>query len=197
MHLISLVGDLVSGKRTDSDDPYWERAAQVLVRSAVSLIQIAQEPISLDSICDLVRDAPDSPEDVADENWRERSYCASVIAQAEARKTPEQEGEFELCCAYYLSEFARLNSRTKSSIVAHLTTMADVLRHGYLRRLLGSETTFTPEMLFDAAIVILDLPTVRGAANRVAQSIIKLCVQRAILRRSVKDEPRPVAIICG
>lgn len=196
VHLISLISDLVEGKRTDSGDPYWQRAAQVLVRSAVSLLQIADEPISLDTICDLVRDAPDSPDDVADESWRERSYCASVIALADARKTPEQETEFELCCAYYLSEYARLNSRTKSSIVATLTSIADVLLHGYLRRLLGSETTFTPEMLFDGAIILLDLPTVRGAANRIAQGIIKLCVQRAILRRSIKQHPRPVAIIC-
>ena len=70
--------------------------------------------------------------------------------------------------------------------------MADVLLRGHMADLFDGETNFIPDLTFDGAIIILDLPTkVYGQAGVYVQSAFTYLWQIACEQRDVKLSPRP------
>jgi len=196
--LLSQVSDIVSGKQEQGGgDKFFDRAMQELLRAAIDLLAIARGTVTLEDIRELVASAPQDEEEVDDESWREKSFCARLIMTAfEKEKTPEQEHDFELVGRYWLKEHARLSDRTRTSITATFTSTVDVLQHGLAHRLLGTDTTIVPEATYrDGAVILIDLPIQEfHEVGRVVQNIWKYQFQRAILRRDVERYPRPVLL---
>ena len=64
---------------------------------------------------------------------------------------------------------------------------------GVLRQLFSTNTTFTPADCLSGKIIILDLPIKRfNEVGRYAQVLFKYCWQRAIERRKIERDSRPV-----
>lgn len=209
LHLLtSVLTEIVEGKQIGgSSDPYWERASKMLLRNALALLSVAEGTIRLDDIARLVTSAPQSLEQVQDASWQARSYCAQIIAQTDrmvASNQGKQHGqidaltihEISVANRFFLQEFAAMSDRTRSSVISTLTASIDTLMHGVLYRLFGTDTTFVPELLNDGAIIILDVPMVTyGEVARISASLLKLMTQRALLRRDVGQNPRPIGVI--
>ncbi len=196
--LLSQISDIVSGKQEQGGgDKFFDRAMQELLRAAIDLLAIARGTVTLEDIRELVASAPQSEEEVEDENWRQDSFCARLLQEGfERPKTPSQEHDFQLVSRYWFREHARLSDRTRTSITATFTSTVDVLQHGLAHQLLGTDTTIVPEATYrDGAIILIDLPIQEfHEIGRVVQSIWKYQFQRAILRRDVNKYPRPVLL---
>lgn len=195
--LLAAVAEMARGKAavaTGAD--FWESSRDVLIRNASELLSLAQKPITLDAICELVASAPESPRDVGDPAWRSSSFCAATIDEAQrlvAQKGPRERHDFEIAARYWLKIYAAMADRTRSGVVATLIAMADQLLHGDAWELLCTDTTLVPEATYrDGAVILLDWPTQRyGKVGRLVQCIFKYCWQRSILARTGSAHTRP------
>lgn len=79
--------------------------------------------------------------------------------------------------------------------MSSLTGTTNVLDRGMLRELLSTGTTVTPDATFAGKILVLNLPPKRfDKAGTYTQTIFKYCWQRAVERRAITRESRPVFI---
>lgn len=188
-------------------EQFWERAMRQLIRNGIEILSLSKQPLTLKALAQFVRDAPTSIEQVQiterperDGNkklplWWDTSFCAKCLEEAEQReKTPREQNDFEMASDYWLHEFPNLGDRTRSSIVATFTSVADQLLHGLAWELLCTETTIVPEVTYkNGAVIILDLPIQEyQELGRIVQGIFKFMFQRAILRRDTEEYPLPV-----
>ena len=196
VNLFTTVTEIVEGKQGQhSGDRFWERAMKELLRNAIDLLALAQGTITLEEIVELIADAPQSHEQANDKNWANNSFCLNCIhAAGEKKKTPAQAHDFQVLLRYWLKSYPTLNDRTRTSITATFTSVADILSHGIAWELLATETNLVPEVTYkDGAIIILDLPIQEyRETGRIVQGIFKYIFQQSILRRDTKQYPRPV-----
>jgi len=195
VELLTTVTSLAEGaKGIDSGDKFWDRSMRVLLRNAIEIITIAKGRITLEDICRFVLEAPQSLEQLSDEQWRQSSFTAQCIAEADAKpKSRQEEHDCDVSIRYWLNSWPTLADRTRSSIVATFESVADILLHGMAYELLSTETNWLPELSFQGAITILDLSIQRyHGVGRLIQGIIKYAWQRAVLARNVEEHPRPV-----
>ena len=226
VNLFSVILEIAEGKTEvgGGRDPFWERASRQLLRNAIDLLSLARGSITLDDLAKLIAEAPQHaappwpPEDAQGNEldaadwtdaqreygyWLENSFFAEVFAEVHVKKadgqlTRRQAHDFDAAARYWLHNFATMNDRTRSSIVTTFTSTADILTHGLAWELLAEELTIIPEAAVDAgAIIVLDLPLQDyGETGRIIQGIWKYMFQRAMLRRRVKEKPRPVFLWC-
>lgn len=175
-------------------DPYWDRALRQMLRSAVDVLAVSAGRLSVTAIYDLITTAPHDPEQLRSESWQESSFCMRSIREGEAKpKTDREKHDFELSAKYWLNEFPRLSDRTRSIVVSCFTTLADTLIRGTLHELFGTRTTIVPELTFEGAVIVLDLPVKEfDLVGQVAQLIVKLLWQRSVERRDIGKYPWPV-----
>lgn len=217
--LLTRVMQLVEGKQDQAGgEPFWMRAAQEMMRNAVDLLAIAQGRVTLLDIFRLITDAPRTTpaftlpealqrpaEDASEEEQRQaaiqaflakrdNNFCWQLLNLADAReKGPQQAHDFDMATRYWIHHFPGLDERTRSGVVATFTSVADLLSHGLLHQLLGTDTNFVPEVAFDGAVIILDISVQEyQEVGRILQGIFKLMFQRAVIRRDAEQHPRPV-----
>ncbi|MEM7125672.1 MAG: TraM recognition domain-containing protein [Chloroflexota bacterium] len=196
VELLTTVTSLCEGtKGMDSGDKFWDRSMRVLLRNAIEVISIAKDRITLEDICRFILEAPQSVEQVADEAWRNSSFTAECIAEADAKpKSRQEQHDCDISIRYWLASWPTLADRTRSSISATWESVGDILLHGAAYDLLSTSTNWLPEITFmQGAITILDLPIQRyHGVGRIIQGILKYAWQRAVLARNVEEHPRPV-----
>ena len=177
-----------------ASDPFWPRALRQLLRNTIDLLVLATGRVSLTDMAALIASAPQHPDDFLDAHWRERSMCVACLMQAERRTTGHGRREdLRVTARYWCEEFPNMAERTRSSVVATFTTMADGLIRGHLRELFCTETTCTPELTHQGVILIIDLPVKRyHEVGLFAQLLWKYCWQRATEARDTESNPRPV-----
>lgn len=176
------------------DEGFWKRAMRQLVRNLVDLLVISTGSVSVPDLHRLLIAAPTSHDEMRSPAWRERSFCFHCLkAGDEKPKAPRQEHDFGLCADYFLVEYPNLSDKTRSVVVATFTSLIDVLNRGALRELFCTETNLTPDVVADGKIILLDLPAKEwGEVGLIAQVLFKYAFQRAIERRAVSDDTRPV-----
>ncbi len=196
VNLLTRVTELAEGTHDIAGkEQFWERSMRQLIRNGIDILSLSQGAIILKDLIRFIRDAPINHEQIDDPKWKEESFCAKCILEAAGKeKTPREQNDFEMAADYWLREFPNLGDRTRSSIVATFTSVADQLLHGLAWELLCTDTTIVPEVTFkNAAVIILDLPIQQfQELGRITQGIFKFMWQRAILRRDPKSDPRPV-----
>lgn len=188
-----------SGAGSGQDrEPYWARAAKQLVRNFVELQILATGTVTIESTYRAVIEAPQSADEVRSTGWRESSYCFKLLREADARpKTPSQARDFALVTAYILTDFANLASRTRSTVVSHLTSQLDPMQRGVLRDLFGADSTVTPEDCSDGAIIVCGLPTQTfREVGLLANTCLKYCWQRSMEGRRLARASRPCVLWC-
>lgn len=200
VNLLTTVTEIAEGKQgQEGGDPFWKRAMQELVRNAVDALALAGQPITLDNIARLIATAPQDAAQVHSEDWQNSSYLFTVLSQADAKATSDrQQRDLELTGRYWMQAYPQLNDRTRTSIVATFSGVADILLRGDAYELLGTDTTITPEATFThGAIIVLDLPVQSyRQAGKIVQGIWKYLFQQALMQRHAGQYPRPVFLWC-
>ena len=195
------------------DEGYFRRAAEQLCRNSLQPLVLAARgggvggvggvggnsgSLTIPDLHKFVSSLPTTIEEEASPSWRDRSYCFQTLRAADkAPMTQSERLDFELAVSVILGEWAAMADRTKSSILSTLTSTLDLLSRGTCRDLLSSPTTnVSPEMCWEGAIVIVDLPVlVYHDIARTVAVILKFCWQRAAMRRDLSRGDRPMAII--
>jgi len=186
VNLFMEVASIGSGDaRSRGGDPFWERAMRSLVRNCVDLLSMAGEPVSLHAMFDVIRSAPGDAASASSADWRASSACWRLLDSARARAvgTP-----WELDCrevaGYWLGHLPSLGEKTRGSIVAMFSTLAEALMRGRMRELFCEETSIVPEDVLAGKIVVVDLPVKEWSeVGRMAAVIWKYCLQKAVERR--------------
>ena len=145
--LFTTVLEAAEGGGVSTNDPFWPRALRQLLRNTIDLHVLATGRVSLTDIAALIASAPQHPDDFLDERWRSNSLCVQCLMAAERQTTDlGRREDLRVTARYWCEEFPNMAERTRSSIVATFTTMADGLIRGHLRELFCTTTTVTPEL---------------------------------------------------
>jgi hypothetical protein len=177
------------------DNPFWPRAQREMLANTVEPLFAATGTLRLDDIIRFIGSAPRTRQDAFNDEWKASSFHYQVLCQAmrepKGRAVPEH--AMRASANYWFSTFAELDPRTRSNIVATLTsTLAPFLR-GMLRERFCMGTNFIPELTHEGAIIIVDFPVkIWGDAGVVAANIMKYQWQRATERRTITKNSRPV-----
>jgi hypothetical protein len=167
-------------------DPFWERAMKSLVRNCVDILLMAGEPVSLHAMFDVIRSAPMESSAVRSRAWRAKSECwrRLEIARGRARGT-SWEVDCREVAGYWLSHFPTLGDKTRGSIVAMFSTLAEALMRGKMRELFCEGSSLSPEDVMAGRIVVVDLPVKEwSAVGRMAAVLWKYSLQKAVERRA-------------
>jgi hypothetical protein len=187
VNLFMEVSSIGSGEaRARGGDPFWERAMRSLVRNCADLLVMAGEPVSLHSMFDVIRGAPADTSCPGSSQWRATSPCWSRIEAARHRALG---APWQVDCTevegYWLAHFPTLGEKTRGSIVAMFSTLAEGLMRGKMRELFCEGTNLSPEDVIAGRIVVVDLPVKEWSeVGRMAAVIWKYCLQKAAERRS-------------
>jgi hypothetical protein len=175
-------------------DKFWQRSLRQILRNGIEVCIAAAGEVSMKMLHDVITSAPRSHSEVHSKEWQAGSTCYQLIEEAETKdKTERGQSDFELAARYFLREFPDMPNDTRGSILATYAVMADVLLRGHMADLFDGETNFVPDLTFDGAIIVLDLPVkVYGQAGIYVQSAFTYLWQIACEQRDVKANPRPV-----
>ncbi len=178
--------------RARGGDPFWERAMRSLIRNCVDVLVMAGEPVSLHSMFAVVRSAPADPAGAASPDWKRRSACWERLEAAGERAlgTPWAVDYGEVA-GYWLGHFPTLGEKTRGSIVAMFSTLAEGLMRGKMRELFCESTTLSPEDAIGGRIVVVNLPVKEWSeVGRMAAVLWKYCLQKAVERRTDNADGR-------
>lgn len=201
VELLMKATEFAGGKQsmTGGDGDFWERSSREMLRAAISTLTLAQEELTLEAIARVITEAPRHREEAESENWRQTSYCAQMIARGQRHATSlREQHDWMRSGRYWMQQFATLADRTRSSVIATYTSVADSLNQGIAWELFGTETNIVPEVTYkNGAIIVLDLPIQEYfAVGRLCQALFKYLFQRALLQRNAEVDPRPVFLWC-
>jgi hypothetical protein len=193
VNLFMEVASIGSGDaRSRGGDPFWERAMRSLIRNCVDVLTMAGEPVSLHSMFDVIRSAAPDPATVASPPWKLASSCWRHLEAAKERALGTS---WEVDCrevsGYWLNHFPTLGEKTRGSIVAMFSTLAEGLMRGKMRELFCEATTLCPEDVLAGKVVVVDLPVKEWSeVGRIAAVLWKYCLQKAVERRTDNADGR-------
>jgi hypothetical protein len=167
-------------------DPFWERAMRSLIRNCADVLLMAGEAVTLHGMFEIIRSAPPSLEQLASRDWRAGSACCRYLNTARARALGNPwAADCHEACAYWLDHFPTLGEKTRGSIVAMFSTLAEGLMRGKMRELFCEGTNVSPSDVIAGRIVVVDLPVKEWSeVGRMAAVIWKYCLQKAVERRT-------------
>ncbi|MEQ9617041.1 MAG: TraM recognition domain-containing protein [Phycisphaerales bacterium] len=182
-----------------SGDAFWKADAERYVRHLVTIFTLAGEPLSYRLINECLLNLPEDPEDVQCQQWRSSNPAYGALVRAENQPlTPAQRGDLEDAAAFLLRTVPATPSRTRASTVATVTSAIDPYVRGEVGQVINAgHSTWTPdELVAQPGVVILDLPLQSwGEIGGTIQRILVSSIQRAILRRDLKEASHPVVLV--
>jgi hypothetical protein len=207
--LVNVLQIAMDGGRESGDNanPFWKDSVAQLLTNAIDLCLMSTGSVSLPTIVSIIRTAPLSPQDAATLTydvprrealrasqgivWADVSECAKLLTQAfEKTKGTDRNVDFRETYEFFVREWATLDARTRSNIVATLMSRLSGLLRSPFRQLFCEKTTAPPDLTFDGKIIILNLPVKEfGEVGRYAQVLYKTIWQRAVERRGSHGRP--------
>lgn len=193
--LFSTIMDIIENNTKEAmSEDVWDRTALDLVRYAVIVLSFCDAPLTIETIEHCILDAPQKHE-VNDPHWKSHSFTARRLQEAYRNvKTGRERRDLKAAYDYFMKKHARLAERTRSSIEMTFNSIAGKFRVGDVREMLCTDTTFTPELLWEQGkIIVLDMPVSQfNKEGLLIQGILKHSFQKAMLRRDLNTHPRPI-----
>ncbi len=199
-NLVSLMMVIVDAARValnmpaQDDGAFWVSAMRELLVNAIEPLIAATGRFRLDELMRLISSAPSTAEEIHDERWRSASYFLWVMQTAHDAPVgrPLSATSKQAMADYWFGNYARLDPKTRSNIVATLTATISPLLRGHLHEAFCTTTSVTTEMAHEGAVIIVDWPIkTTGPAGALAGQIVKYCWQRTTESRAVHALTRP------
>ena len=176
-----------------STEKFFDRAVKRLLRNTFDLMMMADEPLSIRGISEVVASAPNHPGLIEDPSWQNSSLCLSLLERASKACA----ADYPVVESYWLSQYPNEDPRTQSNVVQTFLVMADMFNRGVLHELFGTELNITPEITQEGKILLVDLPIKEfSQVGRFAAVLLKYLWQQATERRDVGASPRPQFLWC-
>ncbi len=101
--------------------------------------------------------------------------------------------DLESAILFFTEEFPALNEKTRSIIVAAVSSLLFKFSTGMLRDLFGGQGNVDPRWAFNGAVIVINVPTLEyQEIGRIANMIWKYAFQKACTTREVSERMRPV-----
>jgi hypothetical protein len=157
-----------------------------LVRNCADVLLMSGEAVTLHAMFEVIRSAPTEATQLASSEWRSGSECCRRLEAARDRAFGKP---WEVDCrevsGYWLSQFPTLGEKTRGSIVAMFSTLAEALMRGKMRELFCEGTSLSPEDVLAGKVVVVDMPVKEWSeVGRMAAVLWKYCLQKAVERRT-------------
>ncbi len=179
------------------ENQFFYDSARYLLTNTIDLLRLAQMPITMDAIRDIIMNAPRSAKEAADPKWAETSPCFKALAKAFTSIDPKNADQVALhreCENWFLREYPVISDKTRGIINLCVSMVVRTFLVPPLRALFSGTTNMQPEDIFNGYIIIIDIPTqTYFKAGELAQIAWKRCFQNAVLRHRMKN-PRPVVL---
>jgi len=177
-----------------SEEAYWRNALRELVRNAIDLLRLAGHRLSVDGLGDVIRSAPLSRQEAFEDAFVHGSFCASCIGEAYERTTaPNDRHDLRRTTQYWTEEFPSLPDKTRGCVLGMFGSLTSAFSRADFHQLFCTDSTFAPEDTFKGKIILLDLPThTYETTGAIAQAVIKYVWQKAVARRPITPDARPV-----
>jgi hypothetical protein len=178
-----------------SGDAFWVFQDRRMIANAVEVIKQAYGDVDTWSIQKYINDAPASGDQTQSEEWKKGYFYSTIKKALETEKTQIERQDLSLAMQFWLNEYPQMADKTRSSINASVLGRLHVFNSGIVRELIGTETTVSPQVFDDGAMVLVDMPVANyGLSGTVVAGAWKYATQRHILRRAAGAET-PVACI--
>jgi hypothetical protein len=188
-NLVNLIMEVSSigsgGAQARGGDPFWERAMRSLIRNCADALLMAGDAVTLHAMFEVIRSAPTEPAHLASREWRQGSACCRLLDAARQRAIGKSwDVDCVEVCGYWLSQFPKLGEKTRGSIVAMFSSLAESLMRGKMRELFCEGTNLSPDDVLAGRIVVVNLPVKEWSeVGRMAAVLWKYCLQKAVERR--------------
>jgi hypothetical protein len=192
--LMELASHAKPKKQGSDTSEFFLESANKLVLHAIKLLQAAKETLSLRNIGQVIASAPTHELDLKDAESLKERYVSKLLLRARETLSAAEAKDLR---DYWLHEYTISNERTRGDVIATLSSVIFRFTEPPVRDLVASdqENTYIPEMVDVGRILILDCPVLLyHQAGRLYQIVMKLLVQKAVLRRAAADTTRPVVI---
>jgi len=203
-NLTDLLGTVIEvanrGESTNSQDPYWSRAARQITRAATDLILLARgnSGLSVHEVYETIISAPTDAEQLHSREWQRGSRCMQLLSLAhQTRQNAEAAHDLRITSTFFLKDFPNLSPRTRGCVVSMVTSAFDPLLRGGIHQLTNSTTTISPSATHQGKIVVLDMPAkTYHAAGVLLQLIWKELWQQATEARTIQSDSPPTFCFC-
>lgn len=203
-NLTALLGTVIEvanrGEATNSQDPYWVRAAQQLLRNSIDLVLLARgnAGLSIQEIYQTIVTAPTDAEQLQSREWQRSSRCMQLLDQAHRnRQNASAAHDLGMTSDFWLREFPNLSPRTRGCVISMVTTGIDPLLRGAIHQLTNTTTTVTPAVTHQGKIIVLDMPAkTYHAAGVLVQLIFKELWQQSTEARTIYANSLPTFCFC-
>jgi len=189
------VGHIKAGNRDagDGNANFWVEAAEMILRYSVNVVVMATGKVELNKVVEVALSAPPTLERAADPAWRRGSACFEALALAERRHG--RDDTVMMAKQFFLQKWPGYPADSRGSAQFTCDVITDLCQSQPLRRLFFSKSDFTPDILVDGAVLIVDAPALqRGVQGKVINGMMRLAVERMVQKRT-DTMKRPVAII--
>lgn len=209
MEIYKMGNRFTGGGGGGDSERYWDNALRRCINRSIQLLILAGETLSVENMRSVLVDALNEEEGDSYYRktqeelgaWAESNYCVYCLAVARLNLIEEEGAEgydeevvynFSLVESYFLREFAKLEEKTRMTVMESYLGLAEPFMSGILKKYFSGETTIFPEWSFEGKIIILDFSVKEYLqAGVYAQGIFKLLWQQAIERRNKDKYPLP------
>ncbi len=144
--------------RGGDQDLFWQQQQERMIYNAVEIVKRATGKVSAPDLQRFIVGAAMSPEQLTSDAWRAGFHCKCLEDGHNATKTPIEANDFQLATDYWLGEYPSMADKTRSSILAGVMGILHVFNTGLVRELVSGETNVTPDDMFDAKWVLVNMP---------------------------------------
>ncbi len=205
INVVALLEEIITALEPEkasggSENLFWEDSLHQMLVALVLLLQLAGFELSLPTMRDIVRSAPQSREQARDAKWQQESAFWFFLEKARVlceSADEETQADYTECRAYWLDDFANLSEKPRSIITLMFTKLAQNFTTRPLRKLFCTDTTLRPEDTFGGKVIIIDLPTQEyRLVGRIAALVWKYCWQVAVMRRKPAPDGQYLRPVC-
>jgi hypothetical protein len=190
--LIDVASILKRAESTGSEAHFWLPQKKKLIRNAIELLILAERPVELKTLYQMLVSGPKDPHETSSQAWLEKSMLFSILKGAEPKGLNHP--EWEMILNYWMRERPALAPKTRETIDADFTGMLDPLTRGKIGELFGTTTNLSPQDILEGKVVVVDMPIAKyREAGQFAALIWAQLFQRAVERRDfTPGSSRPV-----
>jgi hypothetical protein len=183
--IVNLILDCSSLKKvsqpTGDGAHFWLPQRKKLIRNAVSLLMLADEPVTLFNLYEVLNTAPVSTDEANTRDWKQQSYLSGCLGAAE-QKNPLNP-DLKIIEKFFLREWAKLPAKGRSYVESDVTGLLDPLTKGVLSKLFGGDSNLSPDDIEAGRVIIVDIPMRHRDIAQYAAVLWIQMVQRAATRR--------------
>lgn len=194
--LFSIGAELsLSTRNRTGGDQIWMQAVNSLSTYGTTLVYAATADLRLDDLVAVVQSAPQTLAQSKDPTFLRDSACMRMIEAANIACPANR--NVQLATRYFLHEFPSFPPETKQSVLFTFGAgCADFYQREPLNSMFFSRTDYTPSIILDGAILVVDCAVLQfGEVGRIANGLLRFCIQRALERRVGHPSERPVALL--